>query len=395
MVASNAQINDPTAGSTVRQPRGAVRINGNLAPGWIDFSVTNNTYFEADTFRVTYSATALTKMVGPDALYDATWFSEITTDTFIEILAAAHVTNPAKPDPSEMTSLIYGRIDDIEYNPKLRTITLTGRDLTGALIDAKVPRDYTNQTASYIATDLANQHNLTPVITATQGRVGTAQPNGDVELIQTEGSDWDLLASLARQAGFICYVQQQSLYFQPESSDPDTYQITWTPPTTGVGYPTASVVDLTFSRSLTIVKGVTVKAMSPGRINKPSVTRYYPTAPKSITPGKATPYGPTTLYTYRLAADMTPSAVEQFALSRYKLITSHAMKLTARLPADGLLAPRGVIINVNGTGTAYDQTYYPRSVTRTMSFGDGYSMTVEAQNFTPNLASVFSDEASQ
>jgi phage protein D len=395
MTASSAQINDPRAGSAVRQPRGAVKINGNVVPGWIDFSVTNNTYFEADTFRVTYSATALTRMVAPDALYDATWFSEIATDTYIEVLAAVRVSNPDKPDPSEMTSLIYGRIDDIEYNPKLRTITLTGRDLTGALIDAKVPRDYVNQTASSIATDLAKQHNLTPVVTAIKGAVGTAQPNGDVELIQTEGSDWDLLAALARQAGFICYVQQQSLYFQPESSDPDTYQITWTPPTKDVGDPIASVVDLTFSRSLTIVKGVTVKAMSSGRINKPSVTRYYPTAPKSITPGKATAYGPTTLYTYRLPADMTPNAVEQFALSRYKLITSHAMKLTARLPGDGVLAPRGVIIKVSGTGTAYDQTYYPRSVTRTLSVEEGYSMTVEAQNFTPNLASVFSDEASQ
>jgi hypothetical protein len=368
-----------------------VKINGNNVPGWIDFSVTNNTYFEADTFRVTYSATALTQMVAPDALYDATWFSEIATDTFVEILAAVRVSNPDKPDPSEMSSLIYGRVDDIEYNPKLRTITLTGRDLTGALIDAKLPRDYTNQSASYIATDLASQHNLIPVVTATTGRVGTTQPNGDVELIQTQGSDWDLLAMLARQAGFICYVEQQGLYFQPESGDPDTYQITWTPPTKDVDYPTASVVDLTFSRSLTIVKGVTVKAMSPGHANKASVTRYYPTAPKAITPGKATAYGPTTLYTYWLPADMSTVAVENFAINQYKLITSHAMKLTARLPADGVLAPRGVIINVNGTGTAYDQTYYPRSVTRTLSVEEGYAMTVEAQNFTPNLAVESSD----
>lgn len=372
----------PVAG--VRQPRGVVKIQGNVVDGWIDSSVTNNTYFEADTFHVAFSASAL---VGT---YDAEFFSSITTDTFVEILYG-FPSNPDKPDPTELTSHIYARIDDIDYDPVNRIITLTGRDLTGALIDGKVPRDFVNKTASQVVATIAKAYSLASVITPTSGYVGSLSQDGGYELLHTEGSDWDLIANLARHVGFVAYVQQKTLYFQADTTgNTDPYVIQWTPPTDDVASPTANAIELSFTRSLTITKGVSVTVQAAGLSNKASVSRSYPTAPRAITPGKATPYGATTVYTYTLPAGSTPAECEAEALKRYTTIVSHAMKVKGTLPGDGLLSARG-LVQVKGTGTDFDQTYFPRSVTRSMNMKDGYTMEVQGQNFTPNMAPVVSE----
>jgi len=55
------------------------------------------------------------------------------------------------------------------------------------------------------------------------------------------------------------------------------------------------------------------------------------------------------------------------------------MKFTAYLPADNVLSVSTPVV-VQGTGTAWDQLYFPRLITREMDNEEGYRMTVEAQN---------------
>ena len=59
------------------------------------------------------------------------------------------------------------------------------------------------------------------------------------------------------------------------------------------------------------------------------------------------------------------------------------MKLKAELPGDTILDTTSVI-QVTGTGTAYDQIYYPDSISRYMHWDGGFSMTVSAKNFAPD-----------
>jgi phage protein D len=42
------------------------------------------------------------------------------------------------------------------------------------------------------------------------------------------------------------------------------------------------------------------------------------------------------------------------------------------------------LIQLSGTGTAFDQVYFPDSITRRLSFDGGYEMTIEAKNHAPD-----------
>lgn len=357
-----------------RQPRALVRVNGTIVPGWVNWTVGNNSFAEADTYHLVFAASKL------PSTNDAKWFAD-QTETFIEILAG-FPSDPSNPNPNELTSLIYGRIDDLEFDPVEELLTLTGRDLTGAFIDAKVTTfDYASKRASYIATALANAHGLKPQVTATSTYVGNYYQLDTMQL-QANRTEWDFLAFLARSEGFVVYVTGKTLYFGPDQTGKgSTLNVTYQPG--NGGSPTANVLEMSFSRSQTVVKGITVTVMSGPRQN-PSVTKSYPTAPKSITPGKSSPYGATTNYYFNMPAGATPQQVGQRAQALYNQIIQHAMKFKCRMPADMTTDVSSSVV-VSGTGTGFDQTYFPRLVTRSMHFEEGFVMDIDAQNTSPNL----------
>src|SRR6185312_4328200 len=120
--------------SIARQPRGIVQLGGVTVPGWSRWQVNNNSYYEADTFRIEYAASAM------QGGYDAAWLSQQK-----EIFASIFAGLPADPDaPSkdDLELLIYGRVDRFSFDPVGGILTLTGRDLTGAFIDKKSATSY-------------------------------------------------------------------------------------------------------------------------------------------------------------------------------------------------------------------------------------------------------------
>lgn len=368
------------SGARGRAPRGLVRLGtfpGTIVPGWVSWSVSNNSYFEADTFRTVFAVKKL-----PSA-NDANWFST-QKEIFAEVLAG-FPQDPANPTPGELNSLIYGRVDNINYNPRDGLITLTGRDLTAAFIDAKIADEFQNQTSSDIATLLAGNHGLTPQVTETSTFVGTYYTQDQVSLT-ADRSEWDLLCLLARQEGFVVFVTGQTLYFGPNPRSTDNpLVVNWQKPSATNGSPIANVKGISFDRSLTVAKGITVTARSPSLTRKTPVTQSYPSAAKNIGAGKSSPFGATQQYFFTLPAGKTPVEVEAYAKAKYDDIISHEMKLSIHLPADATL-DISKVITVQGTGTAYDQTYFPRLITRDMDLDGGYNMVVEAQNSSPDEA---------
>ena len=137
---STANVGPAT--SAARAPRALVRLGtfpGVIVPGWKSLSVSNNSYSEADTFRIEFAASAL------PASNNANWFST-QKEVFAEILDG-FPQDPTNPQAGELDSQIYGRVDDIVYNPRDGLITVTGRDLTAAFIDSKISDQFQNQTS--------------------------------------------------------------------------------------------------------------------------------------------------------------------------------------------------------------------------------------------------------
>lgn len=358
----------------VRAPRGIVRVSDEQIQGWESWSVSCNTYYQADTFRVTFAESMLT------SARNAAWFSELV-EGFVEIFAGFPL-DPSNYSETDLQSQIYGRIDDIDYDPVRRTIELTGRDLTAVFIDAKTSLQYQNLTSSQIATKLAESHGLTAVVTPTKDLVGTYYAR-DHARMQEERSEWDLLTYLAANEGYLCYVKGKTLYFQPrpiEQGDP--YVIRWEPPTDERAAWQANVQEMEFSRSLTVAKGVSVVVRSWNAKQKAGFTAYYPSKGKTTQAGKAAPFGGTQLYSF-VFPGLTQEQATKKAIELHREITSHEMKFRARLPADNILDATMPIL-VEGTGTKFDQTYFPVSITKQMSILAGYTMQIEAKNHNPD-----------
>ena len=232
-----------------------VKINGVASPAWIDLEVDTNAYHEADTFAVTL---ALSGLVAPQ---DKAWFAEQDTIS-VEVLAGFPV-DPDNFGSADLTSWIIGNVDQVDFDPGQGVMHLSGRDLTSLLIDAKTTEKWQTQTASQIATTLATRHGLTPVVTATTTPVGRYYQIDHVSMTSAD-TEWEFLTWLATQEGFVVYVRGTELHFEPrpDPNDAPTYEIRWEEPSEQIGYFQSNAKRLSFSRTLTVGKGVVVQVRS-------------------------------------------------------------------------------------------------------------------------------------
>lgn len=361
--------------SAGRKPRGLVKVNGLVLPGWLDWEFDNNSHYQADTFRVTFAGAAL------PADRNVAWLTN-QGDLTVEILAG-FPTNPEAPNPGELKSFIIGRVDDVQYDPVQNTIEFAGRDYTSQLIDTKTTEVFKNQTASQIVKILAARHNLTANAVATTTLTGTFYEIDHARLTD-EHTEWDLLTWLAHQEQCSVWISGTTLNFQPlpDPAKSDSYVIQWTAPSATSQSPQANVTDLKFARNLTLTKDVKVQVRSWNAKQKKgfTVTATATKTKNAVLRNTTIPYGQPQVYSYSI-----PGLTRQEALVRAQAllaaISKHEMRLEASLPADNILTAQ-TLVTVRGTGTPFDQAYYPDNVIRSMS-GEGYRMHLTAKNHSP------------
>lgn len=457
--------NDPTI-SQARAPRGMVKINGEIMPGWIDWEVDNNAFYQADTARVRFAMSSMDKQHGAD------WWSR-QIEIYVEILAG-FPKDPTRFDATELDSLFYGKADEVHYDPVDRGIELTCRDLTSVFIDAKTTEKWQNLTASQIAEQLAARHGLVPKVDPTKTKAGTYYEIDQARLTD-ERSEWDLLTYLAHEEGYIVYLKGKELHFEPRrviestttiidnrpaiqkeideikaawsaslkksqalldaaSADWDKSQATkdaaleqkardelaaskaeregaiakyqgrlrelerqlkeppqviesggyyvlqWDDANDARGYPMFPGERITFSRNLTVAKGVVVTVRSWNAKNKKAFSVMYPNhKAKGTAPGQSVPAAQNYFFTI---PGLTPEQALQRAQAKHKELTAHEMRMSVTMPADNDLKITDTI-KIRGTSSAFDQTYYPESIVRFMSMDEGYEMTVRAKNVSP------------
>lgn len=370
---------NPAIGGSGRSPRAVVQVGpwGALVPmPWISCEVVNNNMSSADTFRVSLATSML------PAGFDVNWFSQ-QKDLYVNVFMGLPV-DPLNYSTADLTSFILGQVDAIEYDPAEHLLELSGRDLTRVFIDTKSTQKYPNLTSSQIATQLAKAHGLTPAVTATTDKVGKFYEIDHV-VMTDERSDWDLLLYLAGVENFIVYVRGQTLYFGPKPTvgaiPANPYVIEWQPETPALNVAQANVQHLHFNRALTVSRGIQVVVRSWNHKQAKGFTATYPSKGGTSKIGKATPFGGGQTYV-RTFPNLTQQQADQKAQSLYASIVAHEMRLHAELPGDTILDTTS-IVQVTGTGTAYDQIYYPDAITRHMAWDGGFSMTLAAKNMAP------------
>ena len=346
--------------SGVRQPRAIVRINGQPLSGWETLEIEENSFAQPDTSRVEFAIGALPSGQGVD------WFAA-QTDLEIEILAG-FPSDPTSFSASDLTSLHSGRVDTVDVQWEQGLLVLSGRDHTADLLDAKTSEKFVNMTASQVATTLAQRHGLTPVVKPTTQKVGRYYQIDHVAL-QDDRPEWDLLTWLAREEDYVVYVRGKELHFQPADSQRSTYTLN-VDRTAGLA---GEFVTLKTTRELTIAKDISVTVRS---WNAKAKKAYSTKATRYKSGGKNVQQ-----YSYTIGG-LTPEQAQLRANQLLSELSKHEMKLTWTAPADAALTMAS-LIQLQGTGTAFDQTYYPDTITRSMSVSAGFVMTVAAKNHSP------------
>lgn len=356
---NNARI--PTG--TVRQPRLLVSLNGTPVTGFLRAEVTNASHFTADTFRAEAASNGLPKQYGP-----AYWALSANDQLAISVGFA-----DAAGNVGGKTQLILGQIDDVEYDPVSRIVAFSGRDLSAPLIDSKTAEKFQNQKSYQIAQTLAARHGLTAQTQKTMALAGTYYEIDNVMLTQ-EQTEWDLLVYLAKQEGFDVWVSGNTLFFQPSPAATATPYKLIAPPM-GTENLSSGAVDIKVSRSQTLAKDVIVNIWTWNQKQQKSFKVQYKVSQafKSQRSGvKAQTYS-------YVVPNLTRDQALQLAKATAEDITRHERVLTARLPGDNKLTTRAQV-QLIGTGTGWDQNYYPDTVTRNISFEDGYTMELRAKN---------------
>lgn len=363
-------LNNENPVSAQRFPRGLAMIGSARLQGLVSFEVNNNSHYEADTFRLVLALSAQ-----PANLNFQYWAAQIA----IQIgLYAGFPPDPNNFSSSDLKQLILGNVDSVEIDPVADEIVLSGRDLTALFIDTKTTDAFMNLTSSGIALQLAARHGMATKVTATANKVGGYYKD-DFLRVNKERSEWDLLTTMAREEGFLVYVTGNTLNFVPKPlpSTGSPYLIKWQNPTIA-GYNQFNGCRIQFSRNLTVAKGITVVVRTHNIKTGKTLVATYPTGAKTIKPGQST--GPQ-IYNVRIANGTQASALLE-AQRVHKEITQHEIKVHVEMPADNLLTAE-TMLQVTGTGTVYDQYYYPSAVVRSFSVDEGYFMRIEAKNHSP------------
>lgn len=366
-------INDPQPSSSVTRCRGMVLINGERAAGLVEFEVDNNGYFQADTFRVVLCLSAQ-----PEGRAFAFWAAQ--TGMEVELLAGT----PQDPDNftrTDLRSWLTGWVDDLSVDPLRDEIVLTGRDMTGVLVDTKRTVAFTNLRSSDIAIQIAREIGLAYAVTETQQFAGV-MASIVKQLLNDRATYWDVLTKLAQFEQYAVFVEGKTLHFEPRSPAMEPYSLQYQAPG-ALAYVQANFMAMQFARNLTVARGVKVTVLSwnakTGKTVKAIAQR---ARVKNTTIGRSGNTGlPPAEYTFTFSG-LDQNDAQKKANALLQDISQHEVNLSAELPGDDLLTAQ-TPVKVTGTGTEFDQVYYPASIQRRFSLDEGYRMSLRARNYSP------------
>ena len=366
-------LNDPDAPGPVLRPLIRVVANGSPVETALEIGATHSNTFHAGTF---------TAQLAPAAFGDgsAGWWTQ-QTDVEVDLQWGER---PQLGGGVAWQSLMVGRVDRIGWNPDDFTITLTGRDLTGKLIDNRAAEIKLNQTASAIVSEVAARNGLAADVTATTEMVSRYYQNDHTLMRlskhQKMPHDWDVVVALAKLEGMDAWVDGRTLYWNPPPApDSDAYVIRRV--LDAKGRQVGNSVSLSCERVLTLAKDIKVSVRSyHQKTGKRASVEATQSVGQTVTAGGGGKN--VTEYVY-VRPGLTPAQAQKFADRMLAEISRHEVTMNATLWPDMILTPH-VLVRVQGTGSDFDQAYYPDKVERHISVSQGFTMSVSGKNRSPS-----------
>ncbi|OOH80795.1 hypothetical protein [Leptospirillum ferriphilum] len=343
--------------------------NPHALRGLFALEVVNNSFYEADTFEVRAALSAQK----PPHQKSSWWLSQP------EIMVNVTLTQ----GPLSRL-LILGRVDDVVVDPVSDEIVLSGRDLTGLLIDSRTSgqamQQYQNATASQIVTGLMSPFSpwfKANAITGTSQQVGSYFAGNFLYLFRNR-SYWDIITWLAQTNvsakgtpdPFVAYVSGAQLFFGPAPAPTGYYLLEWQTPAKG-GYPHSNIEHITLAHNLTLAKDIAVTVMG----YNPMVGRYQATASGKHNQGH-TGGGSFSQSLYSsvgyqhfvyIANGLTKLQAQQMAQSKTKELSRHEYILRATQPGDLTLDPMQLVRLQGDLLPSYEMDFWVNAVTWRLS----------------------------
>lgn len=351
------------------QPRAIVLID-DIPVKTISIEITTGQFGYADTYTINIPLNDQPKPINRD------YFAGNQ-----DILVKIYIGYPPNPDTfttNDLDLLMVGTADVYHDDLCSNIISINGRDLTSRFIDSQLSQAFPNQTSSNIVITLANAQGLTPQVTPTKAIVGSFYYNQQT-LLSNQSSQWDLITFLAQQEGFVCFVQGETLVFEKKPIAPSNpYLITYTPSTVNSPIPYSNVDMLEIITNTNIASNVQVTVRVPYDVKTGTAFSTTVSSQKKKGSGKNKKK-----FVYRKPG-LSPQQANQLAAQLLNQHISQGIAISVRLPGDNLLK-KDSVIQLNGTGTAYDQLYYPDEIHRSISLDHGYKMYCYARNVSQDL----------
>jgi phage protein D len=375
-------FNNPYGPSYTAPPRVRALINGIPLQATVSASITTANHRTADRC-------SLVVCLGQDdSVYPTSWWgTDAAKNAVIEVqIGAAQVTTWGT-ETVDWVSMFTGVADHIHLEMAPYTANLECRDLSSRLIDTKTREVFRNQKASDVAIMLAGRHGLTADVTPTSGASGAPweAQHQRVTLDSTASTttEWAVLERMAQEEGYDLWVDGTTLHFHPYVAATDAtapvFQVIWQRPSQDYAFPRSNVNDLRLDRNFALAKDVkvTVKSWS-GKKGKGTPVSYPPNAAKDATE-----------YTI-IRGGKSPEEALKLAENTWRDIVQHELLATFSMPGDISADSNGkplfharTLINISGTNTAWDTTFYVGHITRTISFDGGFFMDLEIKNQSP------------
>ena len=323
-------------------------IGGSGLPGLLEADISSTAYFGAARFRLRLAMDAATAsaLLQPGMIVDV----------------QVGVSGPP-------TSLVQGEIDSFAIDVLNGSVSLEGRDLTSRLLEAQTQETFSNQTASEIAETLAARHGLSPNVTATTTLAGRYYGNEHDRLTLGQFSrsttEWDLLTFLAAREGFEAFIDGQTLNFMPLSADGNSYNLT-----------PQDCVSMTLEHVLSLANGIDVTVKSWNTRQQSAFTQTVSSASATQASGD-----PRKILVVR--PNLSPNDAQQLAQRIAADLSAHERLVAMELPGECDLSPRSSV-QLSGTGTDFDGSYYVAELDRHFSADHGFTESIRLKSVPPS-----------